>query len=489
MRRFLSALAVLSAIAGCRAVESTASSDAGNGPMATLSPAAPTEERPRSLDPPVAEPPKASELATLPPWSRRFAGAEFRYGYSHRLELAVDRAGNVFIVGDFKGALDFGGGRLESAGEGDLVVAKFDALGHLLWSKRFGDAADQIFSGVAVDPEGNLLITGVFNGALDFGDGPLKASYLDMFLAKLDREGNPAWSQRFGGEGTIQWSGAVAADRDGNVLLTGSQEGKIDYGGLSLQTGGIFIFAVKFDAAGRPVWGKTLGGSVDQQAIGIAADPAGDVVLAGQAEAAIVDGVVLQGKGMMDVFAAKWSKGGELCWTGMYGDPEDQWLSSLTVDAEGNLILAGTFRGMLDFPGAPLYPSAPNSYEFFVAKLDWTGQGRFAEAFPTGGAVAVDSAGNLVLAGAFEGSLSVSGLPVLTSAGGHDVFVTKLRPTGEPFESFRAGDASDQRAVAVAVDSAGRVLVLGLFDGNLDLGGTPLKSESGQDLFLAKLAR
>jgi hypothetical protein len=400
----------------------------------------------------------------------------------------VDCEGNVFVAGDFKGAVNFGGGRLASAGEGDIVVAKFDARGSLLWSKRFGDQQDQIFSGIAVDPQGNVLITGVFNGALDFGAGPLKAGYLDMFVAKLDPEGKAVWSKRFGGDGTIQWASAVAADEDGNVLLTGSQEGKIDYGGLVLETAGAFTFVVKFDAGGQPRWGKTLGGSVDQQAIGIAVDPDGNVVLGGHAKSVVVDGVSFEGKGMMDIFVAKWNAAGELHWAGLYGDPDDQWLSSLSLDPAGNVILAGTFRGEIDFPGAPLHTVAPNSYEFFVAKLDAMGQGAFSDAFPTGGSVAVDASGNIVLAGGFEGTLSF-GTHEITSAGSHDIFLAKLRSTGEPTESVCAGDAQDQRAISVAVDHAGRVILLGLFDGKLDLGSGPLTGGRAPDLFLAKLPR
>lgn len=489
MRRFLNAVSVLSLVAGCGGGEGAASADRSGEPAeaGVVTPPAvlPTEATPYTPPVPGHEP-GGPELPNLPPWSQRFGGAEFQLGYSHRLDLAVDHDGDVFVAGDFKGALDLGGGRLESAGQGDLVVAKFDAAGSLLWSKRFGDKEDQIFSGIAVDPQGNVLLTGVFNGALDFGDGPLTAGYLDMFLTKLDPQGDAVWSHRFGGEGAVQWASAVAADSDGNVLLTGSQEGQIDYGGLWLKTGGIFTFVVKLDAGGQPLWGKTMGGSVDQQAIGIAADQEGNVVLAGHAKSIIVDGVDLEGKGMTDIFAAKWGADGELRWTGIYGDPDDQWLSSLAVDRAGNVILGGTFRGSIDFPGAPLQTVAPNSYEFFVAKLDPLGRGSFSEAFATSGAVAVDGSGNIVLAGGFEGTLSF-GPHTITSAGSHDIFVTKLKSTGEPLDSFRAGDARDQRAVAVTVDHAGRLLLLGFFDGKLDLGSGPLRGERAQDLFLAKL--
>src|SRR5262249_19070115 len=276
----------------------------------------------------------------------------------------------------------------------------------------------------------------------------------DMFLAKLDPDGKPLFAHRFGGDGTVQWAHAVAAGPDGSIVLAGNQEGTIDYGGLSLKTQGVFIFVVKFDAAGHPAWGKTFSGSVDQDPVAVSVAPDGDVVLGGNAKRAMVDGASLEGKGMMDVFLARWSAAGELRWAGIFGDPEDQWLSGMAPCPDGDMVLWGPFRGTIDFRGAPISTRARSSYEFFLARLDKTGLASWSRSLPTGGAVATDPVGNIVIAGSFEGEMPF-GSAVLKSAGGKDVYVGRFRADGEPMESFRAGDAKDQRATAVAVDHDG----------------------------------
>jgi len=63
--------------------------------------------------------------------------------------------GDVIVAGEFFGSVDFGGGALNTAGNSDIAVARFDASGNHLWSKRFGDFNEQRVTGIAVDDSGN----------------------------------------------------------------------------------------------------------------------------------------------------------------------------------------------------------------------------------------------------------------------------------------------------------------------------------------------
>ncbi len=56
------------------------------------------------------------------------------------------------------------------------------------------------------------------------------------------------------------------------MILAGNQEGVVDYGGLALKTASTFLFTVKFNPAGLPLWGKAFGGSADQEAVTVATD-------------------------------------------------------------------------------------------------------------------------------------------------------------------------------------------------------------------------
>ena len=102
--------------------------------------------------------------------------------------VAVDDSGNVVVTGSFNGTVNFGGGGLNSAGSFDIFVAKFSgADGSHLWSKRFGSTYEDEGLGVAVDGSGNVVVTGYFWGTVDFGGGELTSagSSDDIFVVKL----------------------------------------------------------------------------------------------------------------------------------------------------------------------------------------------------------------------------------------------------------------------------------------------------------------
>src|SRR5439155_3523626 len=97
----------------------------------------------------------------------------------------VDGTGNVVVTGGFTGAVNFGGGVLTSAGMSDIFVAKYGADGTYLWASRFGSTGNDRANSVAVDSSGNVLVTGSFLGTVDFGGGPLLAPAGDtVFVAK-----------------------------------------------------------------------------------------------------------------------------------------------------------------------------------------------------------------------------------------------------------------------------------------------------------------
>ncbi len=121
-------------------------------------------------------------------------------------------------------------------------------------------------------------------------------------------------------------------------------------------------------------------------------------MLAGTSETISIEGVKLPGKGLADIFAVKWNAGGKLQWAKHFGDEDDQFLSTAALDQEGNLVLGGTYRGFIDFPGAPLRNTSPDAYEFFVAKISPSGEARYSRSFPTGGSVAVGRDGEVIIA-------------------------------------------------------------------------------------------
>jgi hypothetical protein len=168
-------------------------------------------------------------------WSKRFGSSGDDLSY----RLTVDSAGDVALAGKFQGSVSFGGTALTSAGGDDAFLVKLSGgSGAQLWAKRFGSTSGDVASGVAVDGSDNVVVSGYFAGAVDFGGGALSSVGTDVFAAKYSSSGVHLWSRRFGGA-DVQIGGGVAAATNGDVTLTGSFRGTIDFGmGLLSSVGG-----------------------------------------------------------------------------------------------------------------------------------------------------------------------------------------------------------------------------------------------------------
>lgn len=362
-------------------------------------------------------------------WSRTFStlgGPDDRGPF-----LAVDGAGNLLLTASFGVSIDTGAGVLQSTGQHEILVAKYSAAGVPLWSKRFGDPNDQISSAIGVDGSGNVVIAGSFKGTVDFGGGTLtSAGNSDAFVAKLDAAGNHLWSKRFGGP-AYQEASSLAVGAAGNVVVVGSFAGTTDFGGGTFDAGGTTdFFAVALAADGAHLWSKDFGDDAKgDSSIRVALGPSNEVMLAGTLRGSIdFGGGPLVTSGIeFDAFAAALDASGNHLWSKRFGDASRQTVGGVTTDAAGNVTIAGSLSGTADFGGGAI-TGAPGG-SLFLARFDAAGNPVWSQRFGAGaGAGAVAGAGSVLLvAGSLSGSLDL-GTGVMTSQGSADIFVAKMAP-------------------------------------------------------------
>ncbi|HSN98333.1 MAG TPA: hypothetical protein VLS89_08545, partial [Candidatus Nanopelagicales bacterium] len=161
-------------------------------------------------------------------WSRTFGD----FGHQEAAPIAVSPEGRVAIAGTFEGELDFGGNLLEST-EGyhfNLFVAQLDADGEHRFSMRFGDVHAEEAIGLGFAPEGHLVLAGHFGGSMVIGDqGFVTEGAWDLFAVRFDQAGTPVASRQFGDQYAQRCEG-LAVDPLGQVLITGTFEGALDFG-------------------------------------------------------------------------------------------------------------------------------------------------------------------------------------------------------------------------------------------------------------------
>ncbi len=415
-------------------------------------------------------------------WSFR-VGQLTGYGYSGT--MAIDGAHNLVITGGCQLSVDFGTGVLPGGLGYDVFVAKFDENGNALWNRRFGDGGTQTGRAVAVDGVGNVILSGSFRSSVDFGGGELTSPGESIYLAKFDGDGNHQWSRGFG-DATSRILAFVATAAAGRVVLAGSLVGDVDFGGgnLSATDSSQDIFVASFDADGNHLWSKRFVGIGEQTTHGVAVDPQGNVVLAGSLSGSIdFGGGPLTSAGDQDVFVASFDANGNHRWSHEYGDSEPQQAASVATDGAGNVIITGTFQGSVDFGGGPLNTAGFD--DIFVASFDSNGNHRWSRGFGShfyehSPAITANAAGTVVLTGSMNGAVDFGGGP-LAGTGSDSVFLAAFDSDGIHLWSERYEGLYEQLPTSVAIDGSDRVSVLGHNTDSIDFGGGPL----GGNIFIA----
>ena len=171
--------------------------------------------------------------------------------YEYGRAITTDPLGNSLITGYFYGSCQFGHTILTNRGQTDIVIAKYDPNGSLIWAKQAGGTWVDSGYGISVDGQSNIFVTGMFSEKADFGGTILtNRGKLDIFVAKYDAEGNLEWVQQAGGEKDDIGYG-IAIDQNGNSVLTGRILGPAQFGNRQLTVGGnsdIFIASLSFGA-------------------------------------------------------------------------------------------------------------------------------------------------------------------------------------------------------------------------------------------------
>jgi hypothetical protein len=303
-------------------------------------------------------------------WSRTFGAAENDTGRA----IAYTNDGNVFVASSFQEAVNFGGATLVSAGSYDIAMATYNGVtGSHIWSRRVGGSDADIVNRAIVDHSDTIVIGGYFQGTTDLGSGPRPSKgSTDMFVATYSASnGSSLWVKTVGGTGAEIATGVVV-DQEGNVLVSGTfgqSGGPVDFGGGAISTaGGADIFIAKYGPDGSYVWAKGHGGSTDDNAEGLAVDSAGNPAIVGSFQLTTnLGGETLVSAGRFDVLIAQYDSFGRHVWSKNYGNLVTEKGNSIAFDKDDHLIVTGFTLWLVDFGGGPLI--ATGAADAFLAKF------------------------------------------------------------------------------------------------------------------------
>ena len=427
-------------------------------------------------------------------WAKKAGGTGSDWGYG----IAVDTSGNSYVTGYFQGTATFGSTNLTSNGGYDIFVAKLDSSGNWLWAKKAGGTSDDEGHGIAVDASGNSYVTGFFGGSASFGSTTLISNgNYDIFITKLDSNGNWLWAKKAGGTNPDYGFG-IAVDTSGNSYVIGFFEGTATFGYTTLiSNGGTDLFVAKLDSSGNWLWAKKVGGTSTDEGYDIAVDASGNSYVTGIFYGTATFGsTTLISNGEEDIFIAKLDSSGNWLWAKNAGGTGSDEGYGIAVDASGNSYVTGYFYGAANFGSTTL--TSYGYYDIFIAKLDSSGNWLWAQNakgtdYDIGSGIVVDASGNSYVTGYFDSDATFGSI-ILYNNRYYDIFIAKLDSSGNWLWATKAGGIYYDCGTGIVVDTTRNSYVTGFFEatsidgaifGNITIysSGTSLN----HDIFVAKV--
>lgn len=371
-------------------------------------------------------------------------------------DFAIDQEGNLWLGGYFYDVMDLDPGTgeylINSVGDLDLFLAKYNPEGELLWAGQFGSLSYESGGHIAIDSSGRIHFAGNFNRTIDMDPGPevyeIETSGIydtDGFICTLDSLGNFINAGQFEGPGGVFVS-ELKIDAEGNLWCGGSFDDTVDFdpgeGIFELGSPGVHhCFLVKLDPEGNFITALCYGGVEDISMENLVFNSQGSLLITGNYRNSAdfdpgPEGFTLTALGFNDCYILSLDTDGMFIWAASVSGESSESGLDIAVDMYDNVYVTGYFYGIIDAdPGEGTYLMQTTFYaNGFLLKLNNEGNFIWAKHLRSDSGISGDCL--LVLD---DGSILESGwfsymadfdpaepIFVLWASGNFDVFIRKL---------------------------------------------------------------
>jgi hypothetical protein len=246
-------------------------------------------------------------------WEKTYGGENDDVGSC----VAPTSDGGYIIVGETK---SFG------ARKGDIYLIKTDAEGNEIWEKNLGGDLEDLGNCIQRTADGGYIIAGV---TWRFGRGS------EVYLVKIDAEGNEIWEKTFGGRSWDEGHWVVQTSDDGYILVGRS---------WSIYGTGDDVYLIKTDSMGNKLWEKTLDSGGHEEGNCVLQTVDGGYIIAGTIHPA-------GSGGLSDILLIKTDARGNKLWEKTFGGKGWDHGYSISRTKDGGYILVGDtwiYPGLFD---------------------------------------------------------------------------------------------------------------------------------------------
>jgi hypothetical protein len=424
-------------------------------------------------------------------------------------DMVTDAMGNTYVFGQYYGSVSFGGlAALNSLGQSDLFIVKYDNAGSAIWATSAGGTDFDVPQDIAVDGSGNVYITGWFHSdPINFGGTTHNVvGQRDIYVARIDgNSGGFVWSNRYGSNdfqnGHLEAGNAIACDASGNVYVSGGFRYTLDVTGLpTLQGCSQYYtgFLLKVDPNGTGIWSRrtdctkhwSYGASEGQQ---LEISPGGHLYLGLRARGDTIffetDTIINQqiSGQAHDALLASYDLNGNYQWVrgiGGYGYDDVQALAS---DAQGNCYIALHREGSYGYLGIPGIAISGNLGTYKNVVLKYTVNGDLLWGTRMGNstydhdieAMQLESDDKLLVAGWHQGNFQFDSImPTVGINGNYGIWLARYDSSSVLQEYFNTRSSSPRGFRGIGMDALGNTYLVGYFRDSLQIPGLPLMDYS-----------
>ena len=355
--------------------------------------------------------------------------------------VATDADRNTYIVGYTRGDLQG-----NNKGLNDAYIRKYGSGGKILWTKQFGTSNYDYAYSVAANANGKVYVVGHTNGSLQ---GANKGAR-DAYIRKYGSGGKILWTKQFGTNNN-DYAYDVTVDVNGNVYIAGHTGGSLRGTNKGLND----AYIRKYGSGGKALWTRQFGTSDYENLWSITTDIDGNVYVAGYTGGSLWG----TNKGANDVYIRKYDTNGKVLLTRQFGTSDNDTAYGITVDANGNIYVAGNTWGNLQGTNKGARDAYIRKYNA-DGNIAWTKQFG-TNAFDNVWDKAIDANGNIYVAGNTLGSLKG------TNKGAADAYFRKYNTNGKVLSTRQFGTSNDDYAYGITTDINRNVHIVGQTKGAL----------------------
>ncbi len=362
--------------------------------------------------------------------------------------VTVDGNGDVIVAGVFFSSINFGTDTLFSAGNIDIFVVKFDSDGNYIWMKHGYTENQEKPSDIQVDSQGNYILLGYYDVndslTLPFNFEGLELTTSkgerDVFVIKMDSDGNPLWGVTGGGADN-DYPGGLVIDENDNIYFNGNYDNvEATFGTTVLPNNdnGYELFLAKVSSSGSYEWAVSANGPGDDKGFAIDYIDMGDVeggvvLVAGSFRDSLFTSIndePLISVGGNDIYVLVYSDaGGFLNRFAFGGDADDEAKAvNIIQGTMGDYYVSGITKSDLITPNDTLYNYGKR--DVFVMRMEaeniiWAkNYGGSSDDYLN--ASVIDATGTVYFGGNFKSSTGEFNPFSLTSKGNYDFWLGQM---------------------------------------------------------------